>query len=36
VTTKLKDLTWQGFELTEINQEGRSRSSLYMVGIVEN
>jgi hypothetical protein len=32
VTTKLKDLTWQGFELSEINQDGRS---LYG-GIVEN
>jgi hypothetical protein len=36
VTTKLKELTWQGFELSEINKDGRSRSSLYRVGIVEN
>ncbi|WP_445246139.1 hypothetical protein [Microcoleus sp. OTE_8_concoct_300] len=36
MTTKLKDLAWQGFELSELNKDARSRSSFYRVGIVEN
>jgi len=36
VTTKLKDLAWQGFELSDLKKDPRSPSSLYRVGLVEN